>query len=633
MTTTFLKVRNAAGSALDAGIDNSQTTFNVEAGDGPPFAPDGSSEVHITVGDIESNFEIMTVTGVSTDTLTVTRAQEGTSGQSFLAAVPVRVTWTAAYADDITAAINNIEDGTTRLDSITGAIDSDLTISSDKDIILQLDADNDGASEEFQIKDGAGATVFAINEGGQLKMLRHLLHMGDEGTNLEFLPNVINFNTESGTTALQLGTSIVNFNEDQKDININMSWLGNNFGFYMDGLTGRISQGKNTGSYGFNAVGDIDTEGVYRVNGTEISSSNLTNDSAIVKNTGAVTLNSGSADVDFVVNWDSGVALTIDGTQGDATFGGNLDIASGKLYKINNVQITSAALSDGASLLKDGDVSISGNMDVASGKVYKINDVQITSAALSDGASLVKEAYAHIYRDVDMPHFYDEDDVPDDTFVTFGAMISGHSSGATLLASNIVNEVQTLTIGASETVSFRGQATSTLSPASTAQEVEDALNLLSTISAAGGSVSVTGGAGTYVVTFDGGTDLIGIDLPLLNAAATGDATEDVKGRSALLAGSAGGGIYHVDASVTLKDATTPDKHIQVRLSKNGSYDATLSIAHATMGNNDDTSIGVSGLVTLADGDYIEIEASSDGSLADPMTIERIDFTAHRVSNS
>ncbi len=75
------------------------------------------------------------------------------------------------------------------------------------------------------------------------------------------------------------------------------------------------------------------------------------------------------------------------------------------------------------------------------------------------------------------------------------------------------NETQTLTVAASSgsfTLGFGAATTANLSAIATAAEVQSALNSLSTISAGGGSVTVSGGPGDatgstpYLITFDGG---------------------------------------------------------------------------------------------------------------------------------
>ena len=81
-------------------------------------------------------------------------------------------------------------------------------------------------------------------------------------------------------------------------------------------------------------------------------------------------------------------------------------------------------------------------------------------------------------------------------------------------------EVQTVTVGGATggtfTLTFDGQTTGPLNRNATAAQVENALNLLSSIGAAGGSVSVTKTGNNYAVTFDGGV-LTGADQAQMTA--------------------------------------------------------------------------------------------------------------------
>ena len=83
----YLKIKNRAVSALAADITSTATSLSVTAGDGAQF-PD-SGNFNITIED-----EILQCTAISTDTLTVTRAQEGTTAAAHTAgkAVELRIT-------------------------------------------------------------------------------------------------------------------------------------------------------------------------------------------------------------------------------------------------------------------------------------------------------------------------------------------------------------------------------------------------------------------------------------------------------------------------------------------------------------------------------------------------------------
>jgi hypothetical protein len=115
--TTFKKIGNRISTTIKAGssINNSDdpVTFNVtDATDLPAV------QFYITIEQLtdSSVHEIMLVTGIDGDELTATRAQDGTTKQTFSAGDLVQLRVIAAHIDEITGAVNDIEDGTT-LDS------------------------------------------------------------------------------------------------------------------------------------------------------------------------------------------------------------------------------------------------------------------------------------------------------------------------------------------------------------------------------------------------------------------------------------------------------------------------------------------------------------------------------------
>ena len=83
----YLKIANRAASALAADITDTATSLTVTTGEGAKFPSAG--DFHITIED-----EILKCTARSTDTLTVTRAQEGTTAAAHVAnkAVELRIT-------------------------------------------------------------------------------------------------------------------------------------------------------------------------------------------------------------------------------------------------------------------------------------------------------------------------------------------------------------------------------------------------------------------------------------------------------------------------------------------------------------------------------------------------------------
>lgn len=87
MTTTYLFANNAS-SALAAPISSSDTTLTVTAGTGSRFpTPAVDQAFTVTLNDQATGdvYEVMLCTGITGDTLTVERAQEGTTAVAWAA--------------------------------------------------------------------------------------------------------------------------------------------------------------------------------------------------------------------------------------------------------------------------------------------------------------------------------------------------------------------------------------------------------------------------------------------------------------------------------------------------------------------------------------------------------------------
>jgi len=102
MTTTFLVPKNNAVSTLDGGINDSVTSLDVSSGEGALFP--STYPFNITIED-----EILKCTNRVTDTLTVVRAQEGTSAAAHADGKAVELRITAKAISDLNTAVNAIE--------------------------------------------------------------------------------------------------------------------------------------------------------------------------------------------------------------------------------------------------------------------------------------------------------------------------------------------------------------------------------------------------------------------------------------------------------------------------------------------------------------------------------------------
>jgi len=115
MTTTFRDVANNAAGTLANGVAAGDGSLVLDTGQGSEFPTAASRDFWVTVfegSDTDTN-EVMLVTARSSDTLTVMRAQQGTTARAWTAGANVQLMWTAQSAEDIHEAIGSLEDGAT----------------------------------------------------------------------------------------------------------------------------------------------------------------------------------------------------------------------------------------------------------------------------------------------------------------------------------------------------------------------------------------------------------------------------------------------------------------------------------------------------------------------------------------
>jgi hypothetical protein len=92
---------NNASASLAASISSSATTITVTTGQGGLFpAISGGNYFYATLTDSSNNLEIVKVTGRTTDSMTVVRAQEGTAARAYAAADKLELRVTAAVLNN-----------------------------------------------------------------------------------------------------------------------------------------------------------------------------------------------------------------------------------------------------------------------------------------------------------------------------------------------------------------------------------------------------------------------------------------------------------------------------------------------------------------------------------------------------
>lgn len=105
--------KNLANGTLSAGINTSVTSLTLQSGEGAlqPTTPFYGTLTPYGVLSTPSNSEIVQVTAISTDTLTIVRAQRGSTAQSFLTGDIFANSIYSEDIDDLTQ--DDIPDGTT----------------------------------------------------------------------------------------------------------------------------------------------------------------------------------------------------------------------------------------------------------------------------------------------------------------------------------------------------------------------------------------------------------------------------------------------------------------------------------------------------------------------------------------
>ena len=124
-----LKVTNNAFGTLNAGINSTDTVIVLEAGQGARFPVLGAGDYfYATLIDTSNQLEIVKVTARATDTMTVVRAQDGTTARAYNVNDRFELRPTAALfnekanADDVTASL------ATKVDKAGDTMTGPLTI-------------------------------------------------------------------------------------------------------------------------------------------------------------------------------------------------------------------------------------------------------------------------------------------------------------------------------------------------------------------------------------------------------------------------------------------------------------------------------------------------------------------------
>jgi len=138
MAIKFLFANNAV-STIASGILAVTTSISLNAGDGALYpAPGANQQFPVTLIDGTGNKEIVYCTGRTGDTLTVLRAQEGTSALAFDAGDKIELRVTKGVLESMMQSYDNIEPGTNILFNQAAAPVGGVQDSSVNDRVLRI---------------------------------------------------------------------------------------------------------------------------------------------------------------------------------------------------------------------------------------------------------------------------------------------------------------------------------------------------------------------------------------------------------------------------------------------------------------------------------------------------------------
>ena len=123
-STTFLGSEDNATATLKTAIDNDDLAIVLQTGEGGEFPASGQFIVTMFLTDPDDGNEKILIDSVSTDTLTVNasgRGYDSTDATSWAVNSNVQLLWESVQVENIYTAINNIEDGTTELATLSTA--------------------------------------------------------------------------------------------------------------------------------------------------------------------------------------------------------------------------------------------------------------------------------------------------------------------------------------------------------------------------------------------------------------------------------------------------------------------------------------------------------------------------------
>ena len=216
-----IKFSNNASATLGASIGTADTTITLTAGQGALFPSLGASyHFYATLVDSSNNLEIVKVTARATDTLTVVRAQDGTTPKSYLGGDKFELRPVAASLEDIVTQITDHIDDTVAAhaaSAISNTPAGGIAATTVQAALNELDTDKfdktGGAISGTTTVTSSGATNAIVGSTGGASNYGVIGRNTDGGVTVEFKAAGSNANSRlfSGTNA---GTEILYCDED-----------------------------------------------------------------------------------------------------------------------------------------------------------------------------------------------------------------------------------------------------------------------------------------------------------------------------------------------------------------------------------------------------------------------------------
>ena len=235
-----LLFKNNAETTLSSGINNSVTTVPVTSAAVFP-TPDANNVFFATIDD-GSNIEVVKVTGISSNDLTVVRAQDNTSAATFGSGAKIELRLTAQVLDMGTASLTDL-DGDTKIQVEESADEDKIRFDTGGSERMIIDSTGVGIgttspASPLHIKVGTDNNLEIEETGGDLRLLAindaraANVPMEFAASRFEFLTGNVGISKSNPTETLDVnGTTISNtykvgINGDIRSGGNSVTWSG-----------------------------------------------------------------------------------------------------------------------------------------------------------------------------------------------------------------------------------------------------------------------------------------------------------------------------------------------------------------------------------------------------------------------